>query len=126
MTPCLDSDSWLSSRVPAVVSQINTGTLSKLQYPMQGTANCVWNRQDAKTGNIVSFPKIQDDDSFIRVVSMSDYSVSEEFTKKFLKKSVPELEPEPIHSCSSDLDDIMNRDAMTLDQDVLSFLARFA
>jgi hypothetical protein len=114
MTPCLDSDSWLSSRVPAVVS------------PMQGTADCAWNRQDAKSGNIVSFPMIPDGDSLIRIVSMSGCSVSEDLTKEFLKKSIPELEPEPISSWSSDLDDIMNRDAMTLDQDVLSFLARFA
>jgi hypothetical protein len=94
---------------------------------MQGTANCAWNRQDAMSGNNVSFPKVkEEEDSLIRMVSMSSYSVSEDLTKQFMKKSIPDLEPEPIPSCSSNLDDIMNRDATALDQDVLSFLARFA
>jgi hypothetical protein len=106
------------------VSPINTGTLSKVEYPMQGTA--IWNRQDAISGNIVSFPKNKEKDNLMRMVSMSSYSVSEDLTKQFMKKSIPELEPEPLPLCSSNLDDIMNRDAMALDQDVLSFLARFA
>jgi hypothetical protein len=91
---------------------------------MEGTANCAWNRQDAMSGDIVSFPKMKEEDSLIRMVSMSRYPISEDLTKQFMKKSIPELEPEPILSCSSNLDDIINRDAMALDQDVLSFLAR--
>ena len=90
------------------------------------------------SGNIVSFPKIKEEDSLIRMVSMSSYSVPEDLTKQFMKQSIPELEPEPIPSCSwnlddirnpddiRNLDDIRNRDAMALDQDVVSFLARFA
>jgi hypothetical protein len=96
-----------------VVSQIN---MSKVQYPVLGTTNCAWNQQD---GNIVSIPKIKEGDSLKRFVSMS-----EDLPKQFLKRALnPELEPEPIPSYSSDLVDIMDRDAATLDRDVLSFLA---
>jgi hypothetical protein len=108
------------------VSPINTGTLSKVEYPMQGTANCAWNRQDAMSGNMVSFPKSKEEDSLIRMVSMSSYSVSEDLTKQFMKKSIPELEPEPIPFVLANFMDIMDRDAATLDKDVLSFLASCA
>jgi hypothetical protein len=45
---------------------------------------------------------------------------------QFLQKSIPELEPEPIPSYSAGVHDIMDRDATTLDQTMLFFLARSA
>jgi hypothetical protein len=72
------------------------------------------------SGNIISIPKIKKGDSLKRISSMP-----EDLPKQFKKRALPELEPEPIPSYSSDLDDIMNRDAATLDRDVLSFLAQF-
>jgi hypothetical protein len=45
---------------------------------------------------------------------------------QFFQKSVPELEPEPIPFALADLEDIMDRDALTLDKDLLSVLARCA
>jgi hypothetical protein len=110
MKPCLDSDSWASSIVPAVVSRTSTGTLSEVQHVAQGAANCAWKQQDE-----VSIPR-----------KKQNVSVSEGLATQFLQKSIPELEPEPIPSYSIDLDDIMDRDATTLDKDVLSFLARCA
>jgi hypothetical protein len=43
-----------------------------------------------------------------------------------MKKSIPELEPEPIPFVLVNVRDIMDRDAATLDKDVLSFLASCA
>jgi hypothetical protein len=119
MTPCLDSDSWASSRVPAVVSQINTDTRAKVEHPVQGTANWAWNQQDLLLENDGSIPKVKE--GLKRMVSLADLPT------QFLQKSIPELEPEPIPSYSAaGLRNIMDRDATTLDQDVLSFLARSA
>jgi hypothetical protein len=122
MPPCPEADPCASSRVPTVVSQINTGTLSKVQYPVLGTtSNHAWNQQDAKSGNIVSIPKSKEEDSLKRKLFMS-----KELPKKFLEKSIPELEPEPLPFVLENVMDIMDRDAMTLDTDVLSFLASCA
>jgi hypothetical protein len=119
MVPCLESDSCASSRDPTAVSQINTRTLSKVQYPVLGTTNCAWNQHNAKSGNIVSIPKSKGD-SPKRKLYMSEY-----LPKKFLKKSIPELEPEPIPFALASVTDIMDRDATALDKDMLSFLASF-
>jgi hypothetical protein len=49
--------------------------------------------------------------------------MSEDSLKKFLKRSIPELEPEPIPFALANVMDIMDRDAAVFDKDVLSFLA---
>jgi hypothetical protein len=143
MPPCLEADPCASSRVPTVVSPVSSRTLTKVQYPVIGTTNCALNQQDAKSENIVSVPKSKEGDSLkqkllmlkdlpkkflkrSRMVSMSSYSVSEDLTKQFMKKSIPELEPEPIPFVLANFMDIMDRDAATLDKDVLSFLASCA
>jgi hypothetical protein len=46
--------------------------------------------------------------------------------KRFSQKSAPELEPEPIPFAFADVRDIMDRDALTLDKDLLAVLARCA
>jgi hypothetical protein len=51
--------------------------------------------------------------------------MSNDLPKKFLKKSIPELEPEPIPFALASVMDIMDRDATALDKDLLSFLASF-
>jgi hypothetical protein len=117
MKPCPEADPCASSRVTAAVSQISTSTLSKVQYPVLGTSN----QQDAKSGNIVSIPKRKEEDSLKRNLFMS-----KDLPEKFLKKFVPELEPEPIPFVLANVIDIMDRDAATLDKDVLSFLASCA
>jgi PP-loop superfamily ATP-utilizing enzyme len=69
---------------------------------------------EVKSHNDVSIPKIKEEEGLLkRKVSL------EVLPTQFLKKSIPELEPEPI-------EDIMNRDVRTIDRDVLSFLASCA
>jgi hypothetical protein len=117
MKPCPEAHPCASSRVTAAVSQISTSTLSKVQYPVLGTSN----QQDEKLGNILSIPKSKEGDSFKRILFMS-----KNLPKRFLEKCIPELEPEPIPFILANVMDIMDRDAATLDKDVLSFLASCA
>jgi hypothetical protein len=117
MAPCPEADPCASSRVPTVVSQISVGMLSKVQDPVLGTANCAWNQQDAKSVNNVSIPKSKEGESLNQNLFML-----KDLPEKFLK-NIADLEPEPIPFVFANVMDIMDRDAATLDKDVLSFLA---
>ena len=142
MTPCPEANPCASSRILTAVSPISSRTLSKVKNLVIGTTKFACNKQDAKSENIKSIPKSKGDSlkrqlfvlkdlpkKFLRnfgMVSMSSYSVSEDLNKRFMKKSIPELEPEPIPFVLANVMDIMDRDAATLDKDVLSFLASCA
>jgi hypothetical protein len=76
---------------------------------------------EVESENNVSIPKSKEGDSLKRVVSMS-----EDLPTHFLKKSIPELEPEPIPFALASVEDMMDRDVRTIDKDVLSFLASYA
>jgi hypothetical protein len=117
MTTCLEAELCASTRVPTVVSPINMRALLKVKYPVLGTMNCAWNQLNAKSGNIVSQQKSQGDSPKRKL------DISEDSPKKFLKKSIPELEPEPIPFALANVMDIMDRDAAVLDKELLSFLA---
>jgi hypothetical protein len=77
---------------------------------------------EENTLNDASFLKGTEGNSLQRFVSICEDLP----TQHFLKKSNPELEPEPIPFVLASVKDMMDRDVKTIDKDVLSFLANYA